>query len=319
LGVTGVSTLTGGAVVQGMTVGLGAGAVSTNTTVGALAMVTNTTGSSNTGVGYGVLNSNSTGNSNTGIGYLALTNTTGGSNTGIGSGTLGNNIGGNNNVAVGSTALSSNSTGNSNVCVGAGAILSGTAVNFNTAVGHNALSVVTGDTNIAVGYLAGNAITSGTNNVVIGGYTGSAAPISATGNNWIVLSDGAGTVRQAIDPAGNTQFSTGAVVVYAPAPASFAALATLTAANLQTQLIVTTGTSFTLTMPSGSDLDTLINWSGVDLGFDFSLINTASSTITMAANTGVTTVGRLTVLTAVSARFRIRRTAASTYILYRIG
>ena len=35
LGVTGVSTLTAGAVIQGLTVGLGAGAVSTNTAVGA--------------------------------------------------------------------------------------------------------------------------------------------------------------------------------------------------------------------------------------------------------------------------------------------
>jgi hypothetical protein len=52
---------------------------------------------------------------------------------------------------------------------------------------------------------------------------------------------------------------------------------------------------------------------------DFSVINTASGTITMAANTGVTIVGRATVLTVISARFRIRRTAASTYILYRIG
>jgi hypothetical protein len=235
LGVTGVSTLTGGAVIEGLTVGKGGGAIVTNTVVGDSALFNNSTGSGNTA-----------------IGYLALINAT---NSG----------------------------------------------------------------NAAFGANSGNQITTGSNNVIIGSYTGSAAPISATGNNWIVLSDGAGTVRQAIDPAGNTQFSTGAVVVYAPAPASFAALATLTNANLQTQLIVTTGTAYTLTMPTGSTLDTLISWSGDDLGFDFSIVNTASGTVTMAVNTGVTNIGTLTVLTGISARFRIRRTSVSNYILYRIG
>jgi hypothetical protein len=72
-------------------------------------------------------------------------------------------------------------------------------------------------------------------------------------------------------------------------------------------------------MPLGTTLDTLANWAAVDVGYDFVIINTASGTITMAVNTGVTSVGTLTVLTGISARFRIRRTAASTYILYRIG
>jgi hypothetical protein len=66
-------------------------------------------------------------------------------------------------------------------------------------------------------------------------------------------------------------------------------------------------------------LDTLISWSGDDLGFDFSIVNTASGTVTMAVNTGVTNIGTLTVLTGISARFRIRRTSVSNYILYRIG
>ena len=39
----------------------------------------------------------------------------------------------------------------------------------------------------------------------------------------------------------------------------------------------------------------------------------------MAANTGVTTLGGLTIATGTSAQFRIRRTAANTFVLYRLG
>ena len=52
LGVTGVSTLTAGAVVQGLTVGRGASAVSTNTAVGVSALGAITTAGISTSVGY---------------------------------------------------------------------------------------------------------------------------------------------------------------------------------------------------------------------------------------------------------------------------
>ena len=122
-----------------------------------------------------------------------------------------------------------------------------------------------------------------------------------------------------VDNAGNMQMQTGAVMPYTPTPGSISALTTLTNAQLQTQLINTTGTSFTLTMPLGTTLETLANWAAIDVGYDFVIINTASGTITMAINAGVTSIGTLTVLTGISARFRIRRTAANTFVLYRIG
>lgn len=127
--------------------------------------------------------------------------------------------------------------------------------------------------------------------------------------------------RMRIDSAGNVQVQTGAVVVYQPTPASFSALATLTNANLQTQIITATGSgvAFTLTMPLGTTLETLISWSAVNLGYDFSIINTAIATVTMGANTGVTIVGADTILSGTSGRFRIRRTAANTFVLYRIS
>jgi hypothetical protein len=320
LGVTGVSTLSGGAVIEGMTVGRGLGGVASNTAVGSSALNANTSGSANVGVGNNALRSNTTALGNVAVGDNALNNSVADNyHTAIGWHALTVQNGASNpNTAIGANALASLTTGGLNVGVGNDALYSALTGSVNTAIGTQTLFATTGSYNTAIGAYSGGGITSGSNNVILGSYQGSAAPISATGSNYIVLSDGAGNVRQTIDPSGNAQFPSGAVVVYAPAPASFSAGATLTNADLQTQLIVTSGTSFTLTMPTGTTLDTLISWSGNDLGYDFSVINTTSA-ITIAANTGVTTVGSLTVALTSSARFRIRRTAASTYIVYRIG
>jgi len=125
--------------------------------------------------------------------------------------------------------------------------------------------------------------------------------------------------RARIDAVGNLQMSDGAVMKYAPAPASLNAAATLTNANIQTQIISTTGTTFTLTMPLGTTLETLATWGNTDISYDFYVVNTASGTVTMAVNTGVTSLGTLTIATGVSAQFRIRRTAANTFVLYRLG
>ena len=122
-----------------------------------------------------------------------------------------------------------------------------------------------------------------------------------------------------LDSVGNFIVSTGASVVYAPAPAGISAAATLTNANIQSQIISTTGTTYTVTMPLGTTLETLIAWTTTDVGYGFTVINTASGTITMAVNTGVTSLGSLTIATATSAQFRIRRTAANTFILYRLA
>jgi hypothetical protein len=161
--------------VYGLTIGRGAGAVASNTAVGLNTMANNSIGASNTGIGYATLNNNNTGN---------------------------------NNIAVGYSSLISNISGNSNVAVGSNSMLLSSTASFNTSLGYYSLNAITGSTNVAIGYLAGSSITTGSNNVVIGGYDGSTAPISATGSNWIVLSDGAGTVRQVINSSGNTGFGT---------------------------------------------------------------------------------------------------------------
>lgn len=121
-----------------------------------------------------------------------------------------------------------------------------------------------------------------------------------------------------IDSAGNVQVKTGAVMPYAPAPAAISAAATLTNANIQGQIISATGTTYTITMPLGTTLETLATWVTTNIAYDFYVINTATGVITMAGNTGVTTLGSLTVGIGASAHFRIRRTAANTFVLYRL-
>jgi hypothetical protein len=61
-------------------------------------------------------------------------------------------------------------------------------------VGYLAGNVATGAGNQFFGYISGSAVTSGAKNVILGSYTGSAAPISATGSNYVVLSDGDGNI-----------------------------------------------------------------------------------------------------------------------------
>jgi hypothetical protein len=126
------------------------------------------------------------------------------------------------------------------------------------------------------------------------------------------------TERIRIDTTGNAQFQTGAVMPYAPAPAGISAAATLTNANIQAQIISATGTTYTITMPLGTTLETLATWVGTGVAYDFFVINTASGIITMAVNTGVTSLGSLTIAIGASAHFRIRRTAANTFVLYRL-
>ena len=119
LGVTGVSTLTGGAVIQGLTVGLGANAVANNTAVGANALASGSL----------------SGNSNTALGsYTLVANTTGIGNTALGQGALNSNLVGNYNVGVGQTALGSN-TGTNNLALGYSAGSALTSGSNNTIIG----------------------------------------------------------------------------------------------------------------------------------------------------------------------------------------
>ncbi len=152
LGVTGVSTLTGGAVVQGLTVGKGTGAISTNTAVGSNALYLNTSGSHNTAMGYLASQSNLIGRWNTAIGSNALRDNTSDANTAVGYQALLSNNSGSSNTASGYTALASNTSGNNNTAAGVAALYTNTSGSDNTATGNQALNLnLTGYQNTAEG------------------------------------------------------------------------------------------------------------------------------------------------------------------------
>lgn len=192
---------------------------SSNTAVGDSALRLNTTGGSNTAIGQGAIESTTTGSDNAAIGKDALSsNTTGASNTALGKGALAASTTASNNTAVGYHAGVSNTTatrntlvgqiagyalttGGANVVVGDNAFKAATTAENSVAIGTYALAgTTTGNFNTAVGGGAGEAITTGAKNTIIGRYTGSGGPISATGSNWIVLSDGDGNVGMSIKP-----------------------------------------------------------------------------------------------------------------------
>jgi hypothetical protein len=123
--------------------------------------------------------------------------------------------------------------------------------------------------------------------------------------------------RMRINSSGFTQFLSNNVMPYQGAPTSKAAAATLTGAELITGILNTTGTTYTITLPTGANIEGALTWSGNNVCLDFFVINTASGTITIGAN-GNTTLGLLTVAPTTSAHFRIRRTAANTFTVYRL-
>ena len=167
LGVTGVSTLTGGAIVQGLTVGLGAGAVATNTAVGVSALTSNSTGAQNTAIGYQAGYTNQTGTGNVFVGRVAAYATTTSYNTAVGMAALYINNTGANNTAIGTEALYSNLSASNNTAVGFQAGLSSTAAS-NVYVGAQAGYLSTTSNSTAVGYQAHYRNLTGNNSVAIG-------------------------------------------------------------------------------------------------------------------------------------------------------
>jgi hypothetical protein len=194
---------TGSATIDGLTVGRGGGAVSTNTAVGASALAANEAGGTN----------------NTAVGYQALdANTTGDQNTAVGDSALGANTTASDNTAVGYQALFSNTTGTGNVALGYKALTATTTQSYNTALGFEAGEAnTTGFSNTYVGAFAGelcttatansffgnnsgNKITTGSKNVILGSYDGNQGGLDIrTLSNYIVLSDGDGNPKLRID------------------------------------------------------------------------------------------------------------------------
>jgi hypothetical protein len=138
-------------------VGIGGGAITTNTRVGASSLGANTTGASNTAIGFSSLFANTTGAQNTSIGRNALVA----------------NISGSNNTAIGHTSLVNLSSGSGNTALGS---LSGrfiadgttalTSSDNSVFIGGDSRANAIGQTNqIAIGH---QAIGLGSNTTVLG-------------------------------------------------------------------------------------------------------------------------------------------------------
>ena len=183
-------TVTGAGSIEGLTVGRGAGAVATNTAVGASALAANTTGYNNAAFGQTALTTNTTGYQNTAVGRQALYA----------------NLDGINNTGLGMNALVTNISGSYNTAVGQGSLQSNTSASYTTAIGYQAgynsnRTADTGAYNTFVGFQAGINISTGQVNVFIGSRTGTAGASRITGSANTVVGDFAGNY---LEGAANT-------------------------------------------------------------------------------------------------------------------
>lgn len=116
-----------------------------------------------------------------------------------------------------------------------------------------------------------------------------------------------------------TQDDTGAFMLVQGAPATANTTATATAADLLSGIITsTTAAAVAMTVPTGTLLDAA---AGLAIGeaFDWSVIVTgATNALTVTAGAGHTLVGNMVVAASSSGRFRSRKTAANTFVTYRI-
>ena len=107
-----------------------------------------------------------------------------------------------------------------------------------------------------------------------------------------------------------------------PAPATATGTATLTTAQVMNGVIVATPAgAAAYTLPLASDLATALGTSfAIGDAFEFNVTSTSvANAITMTTNTGWTLVGDMVIDTDnPTGRFRVRKTAAATFTIYRL-
>ena len=177
LDVNGTARVVNQLTVQGMTVGLGGGAVVSNTVVGNVAFNSNTSGQNNTAIGESALFSNTTGTANVAVGRRALFASNSAQNVALGNDSLRFNTAANN-TAVGYFSLYNNTTGASN-----------------TSLGHNAgNTTTTGSGNVFIGKDAVALNATDSNQFVVGSSTTNAGSVTSEVNTstqvWNVVING---------------------------------------------------------------------------------------------------------------------------------
>jgi len=207
--------------VYGLTVGRGAGAVATNTALGASALAANTSGVDNHAVGYLAMTTNTSGSYNVALGSGALKVSNANQNAAFGHATLFGNTSGANNTAIGSLALNANLTASNNTAVGKSSLIANTTGASNTAVGTEALQAnLTASNNTAVGYQAGYSNTTGAFNTWVGGLeqnnSNATGRNNTTGNFNTALGNGA----SALTTTGSNNTTIGYQAGYTPTTAN---------------------------------------------------------------------------------------------------
>lgn len=103
-------------------------------------------------------------------------------------------------------------------------------------------------------------------------------------------------------------------------PAALDATGALTAAAMLGGIVTsTTAAAVAGTVPTGTVMDAADTALAIGDSFDWSVINTGPNTFTVTAAASHTLVGAAAVATVTSGRFRTRKTAAATYITYRLS
>ena len=104
-------------------------------------------------------------------------------------------------------------------------------------------------------------------------------------------------------------------------PVAVNTTATLTVANLKNGIITsTTAAAVTMTLPTGTDTEAGFSGIYTNMTFEWSVINTgATNAVTVSGNTGHTLTGSGAVAASTAGRFASRRTAANTFVTYRLS
>lgn len=139
---------------------------------------------------------------------------------------------------------------------------------------------------------------------------------------------GVGTTDAVITKTGSQRENmrvdaSGIVYTYQPTGLTLNGTNNLTAAQLQNRIIYqTSGAAATYNLPTGTAIDTQLAATGpalvTNMSFDVVFIATSNS-ITVVTNTGLTTVGSLTVASGTSGTYRFQRTGTNTYNVYRVS
>lgn len=105
-------------------------------------------------------------------------------------------------------------------------------------------------------------------------------------------------------------------IVFQPTPTAQNGSATLTIAQLRTQ-IITSNVAATYTLPTGATLETYTTSMAVNTAFEVTFMAIGLGAITIALN-GNTALGSLTIAAGTSGTYRFRKTAANTFTIYRL-